>query len=96
MAVAQANLDTLNTAIDSLHTALDVVLNAMASGEELVFTEDTGQNKEAQTIKGAGVRRIVLYSPTAGRPEAAGYDSQSLDSIRALFGEGTFTSTDAT
>lgn len=95
MSVSSAALVTLNSAVDSLHVALEAVLVALAAGEELVFTEDSGQNSAAQTVKAHGTRRIVGYSPTSGRPEAAGHLANSLDSMRALFAEGDFSSTDA-
>ncbi len=97
MAVVQAELDTLNTAIDSAHTALEVVIAGMVAGEELVYTELVTATAGSSRLKGqpsGGVRRIVLYEPTAGRPEAAGYDVNAFDSMRALIGQGDFSSSD--
>ncbi len=103
MAILTANLDTLNTAIDTLHTALEVVLATVATtggadpsgAEELIFTEDAGQDSAAQTVKAHGTRRILAYAPTAGRPESAEHLVNSLDSMRVLFADGDFSSGDA-
>jgi len=89
--MALASLGTLNTAVGALHTALETVLTSVTTGVELQWNEDLNQDSGAQTVKAHGTRRIVGYSPTTGRPEAAGYDVNSKDSIRALFGKGTFT-----
>lgn len=90
MAIAQADLTALNSAIDTVKAALAAVLAGMAAGEELIWTPDTDIEPQA----GPFGRRILLETET-GDARAAGNNAQMVANMNGLLNHGAFTSSDA-
>lgn len=90
MAVAQIDLDTINTNIDTLKTNVQALLAGMAAGEQLDWAPDA--DVETDIVIG---RTIKLAPSGTTDPTAAGDDARAIANMEAILNFGSFSSPDA-
>ncbi len=105
MSLAQAALDSLNSAIDTVKSELQAITAGLEAGEELVWTGDTDvENKDGSPTSpltaGPGLYRILIEEedPANGQLDparAVGNNNQLRKNMDGLLNHGTFSSADA-
>jgi len=93
MAIVQAELDTLNTAIAAVDTAMDTVIAGWETGDDLTFTPGTAFESLTvgpQTFKNENDGSTFIGSDEA---RALGNTNQAVQNIYALLSLGVWSST---